>query len=140
VWKPYYGVHLKRIEAIQKEFLRFALRTLGWNRDIELPSYCQRFRLIDLEVFSSRRKVTCVLIISDILSCTFDCPIILSSLRLNVYLYNTRYRVLLKEDPHRTNYGMNESLNGVIRIFTKILFSNNVQIFLILVGAGTVLG
>jgi hypothetical protein len=27
VWNPYYGVHLKRIEAIQKKFLRFALRT-----------------------------------------------------------------------------------------------------------------
>jgi hypothetical protein len=29
VWNPYYGVHLKGIEAIQKKFLRFALRTLG---------------------------------------------------------------------------------------------------------------
>jgi hypothetical protein len=40
VWDPYYGVHLKSIEAIhQKKFLRFALRTLEprWSRDIELP-------------------------------------------------------------------------------------------------------
>jgi hypothetical protein len=124
VWNPYYGVHLKRIEAIQKEFLKFALRTLGWSRDIELPPYCQRCRLIDLDVLSSRRRVSCALFISDVLSFKLDCPIILSSLRLNVYLYNTRYRVLLKEDPHRTNYGMNEPLNGVIRIF-----SNNFQIF-----------
>jgi hypothetical protein len=57
--------------------------------------------------------------ISDVLSCKFDCPIILSSLRLNVYLYNTRYRFVLKEDPHRTNYGMNEPLNGAIRIFNE---------------------
>jgi hypothetical protein len=28
VWNPYYGVDLKRIEAIQKKFLRLALRTL----------------------------------------------------------------------------------------------------------------
>jgi hypothetical protein len=28
VWNPYYGVHLKRIEDIQKKFLKFALRTL----------------------------------------------------------------------------------------------------------------
>jgi hypothetical protein len=95
------------------------LCTLGWNRDIELPPYCQRCRLIDLDVLSSRRRVSCALFISDILSCKFDCPIILSSLRLNVYLYNTRYRFLLKEDPHRTNYGMNEPLNGAIRIFNE---------------------
>jgi hypothetical protein len=29
MWNPYYDVHLKTIEAIQKKFLRFALRTLG---------------------------------------------------------------------------------------------------------------
>jgi hypothetical protein len=29
------------------------------------------------------------------------------------------YRYLLKEDPHRTNYGMNEPLNGAIKIFNE---------------------
>jgi hypothetical protein len=48
------------------------------------------------------------------------CPIILSSLRLVCYLYNIWYRFLLKEDPHRTNYGMNEPLNGAIRIFDEL--------------------
>jgi hypothetical protein len=40
-------------------------------------------------------------------------------LRLNDYLYNTRYRFLLKEDPHRTNYGINEPLNGAIRVLNE---------------------
>jgi hypothetical protein len=78
---------------------------------------CQRCRLIDLDVLSSRRRVSCALFINcvlDVLSCKLDCPIILSSLRLNVYLYNTRYRFLIKEDPHCTNYGMNDPLNGAI--------------------------
>jgi hypothetical protein len=78
---------------------------------IQLPPYCQRCRLIDLDVLSSGRRVSCALFISDVLSCKLDCHIILSSLRLNVYLYNTRYRFLLKEDRHRTNYRMNEPLN-----------------------------
>jgi hypothetical protein len=82
---------LKRIAAIQKKFLRFVLR-------IELPPYCKRCRLIDLYVLSCRRRVSCALFISDVLSCKLDCPIIFSSLRLNVYLYNNRF--LLKEDPH----------------------------------------
>jgi hypothetical protein len=33
------SVHLKRIEAIQKQFSRFTLRTLARSRYIELPSY-----------------------------------------------------------------------------------------------------
>jgi hypothetical protein len=50
VWSSYYGVYLKRIEAIQKKFLKFALRTLGCSRDIKLPPYCQRCRLIGFHV------------------------------------------------------------------------------------------
>jgi hypothetical protein len=62
VWNPYYSVHLKRIEAILKKFLRsaffiFYFCTLGWSRDIKLPPYCQRCRLTDLDVLSSRRDV-----------------------------------------------------------------------------------
>jgi hypothetical protein len=73
VWNPYYGVHLKRFEPIQKKFLRFALRTL--SREIELPSYCQKCCLIDLDVLSSRPRVSCALFIIDVLSCKRDCPI-----------------------------------------------------------------
>jgi hypothetical protein len=87
VWTQNCGGHLKRIEVIRKKVLKFALRTLGWRCDIELLPYCQRCRLIDLDVLSSRRRVSCALFISDVLSCKLDCPIILSSLRLNFYLY-----------------------------------------------------
>jgi hypothetical protein len=70
-------------------------------------------------LLSSRRRVSCALFISDVLSCKLDCPIILYSLRPNVYLFNTRYRFLLKEDLPRSNYRMNEPLNGAIRIFNE---------------------
>jgi hypothetical protein len=75
--------------------------------------------LIDLVLLSSRSRVSCALFIIDVFRCKLDCLIILSSLRLNVCLCNTKYRLLLKEDPHRTNYGMNEPLNGAIRIFIE---------------------
>jgi hypothetical protein len=65
VWNPYYGVNLKTIEAIQ--FMKFALCTLGCSYDIELPPYCQ-----NLNVLSSRRRVSCALFISDVLSCKLD--------------------------------------------------------------------
>jgi hypothetical protein len=75
--------------------------------------------LIDLDVLSSRRRVSCALFISDVIGCKLDCPISFSSLTLNVYLYNPRYKFLLQEDPHRTNYETNEPLNGAIRIFNE---------------------
>jgi hypothetical protein len=34
-------------------------------------------------------------------------------------MFICRYRYLLKDEPHRTNYGMNEPLNGAIRIFNE---------------------
>jgi hypothetical protein len=59
-----------------------------------------------------------LLVMFGVLSFKLDCPIILSSLRPNVYLYKTRYiyRIMLQEDPLRTNYGINQPLNGAIRI------------------------
>jgi hypothetical protein len=38
VWSPHQEVHLARIERIQHNFLRFALRGLGWTTQL-LPSY-----------------------------------------------------------------------------------------------------
>jgi hypothetical protein len=43
----------------------------------------------------------------------------MSSLKLNDCLYNSRYRILLKKDPHPTNYGMNKPLNDTRRIFNE---------------------
>jgi hypothetical protein len=35
----------------------FFFCTLEWSRDVKLPPYCQRWRLTDLDVLSSRRDV-----------------------------------------------------------------------------------
>ena len=31
VWSPYYQVHIQRIEAVQRRFIRYALRGLEWD-------------------------------------------------------------------------------------------------------------
>jgi hypothetical protein len=31
VWQPFYGAHIVRIERVQKKFVRYALRGLGWT-------------------------------------------------------------------------------------------------------------
>jgi len=43
-----YGVHIDRIESVQKNFLIFALRRLNWDTSLILPSYSSRLLLINL--------------------------------------------------------------------------------------------
>jgi hypothetical protein len=31
VWQPFYGAHIVRIERVQKKFVRYVLRSLGWT-------------------------------------------------------------------------------------------------------------
>jgi len=42
VWSPQYGMHIDRIESVQKNFLIFALRRLSCDTSLTLPSYSSR--------------------------------------------------------------------------------------------------
>ena len=48
VWMPFYDIDVKRIESVQKQFLLFCLRDLGWSNGYVLPSYRSRLNLINL--------------------------------------------------------------------------------------------
>jgi hypothetical protein len=52
---PHQEVHSARIERIQHNFIRFALRGLGWTTH-PLPPYESRCLLLGLEVLSNRKK------------------------------------------------------------------------------------
>jgi hypothetical protein len=39
VWRPFYGAHIDRIERVQKKFVRYELRGLGWTDMFNLPPY-----------------------------------------------------------------------------------------------------
>ena len=57
VWDPSYKVYSDKIESVQKQFLLFCLRGLGWNPNIPLPSYKSRLALIKLPSLYSRRNM-----------------------------------------------------------------------------------
>ena len=62
VWNPYELGDIAQIESIQKQFLLYALRGLGWRTDTySLPSYESRLKLINLETLEFRRFKTDVL-------------------------------------------------------------------------------
>jgi hypothetical protein len=31
VWRPFYDVHVNKIERVRRKFIRYALRGLGWT-------------------------------------------------------------------------------------------------------------
>jgi hypothetical protein len=66
VWSPHQEVHSARIERIQHNFIRFALRGLGCTTQ-PLPPYESRCLLLGLEVLSDRRKMAAALFVRDIL-------------------------------------------------------------------------
>jgi hypothetical protein len=66
VWSPHQEVYSARIERMQHNFIRLALRGLGWTTQ-PLPPYESRCLLLVLEVLSDRRKIAAALFVRDIL-------------------------------------------------------------------------
>jgi hypothetical protein len=97
VWTPCYDIHIRRNENIQLK--------LNWNMEIPLPSYCQRRFLLRLDFLFHRRQLCAAMFVRDVLCSKLDCPKVLSLSGINIYRYDVRHRVVLKEDTQRTNYG-----------------------------------
>ena len=125
IWSPYYAVHINRIEAVQKRFLRFSLRGLPWSNPSCLPPYPSRLLLIGLQPLVRRRLICRVVFIFRLFLGLIDCPLLLNCLNLRVpfsSLRNTRFFSTINP---RTNYARSSSLHGIIDDFN--LFSNLIQ-------------
>jgi hypothetical protein len=73
VWSPNQSVHSERLERVQHNFIRYAVRRLPW-RVWPLPAYDARCLLIGLEVLSDRKIVASAVFARDILVGRVDCP------------------------------------------------------------------
>jgi hypothetical protein len=104
VWDPYYDIHSKRIESIQKQFLIFALRRLPHlNSGFVREPYINRLALINLQTLESRRKVTCATFARDILCSKIYCPELLQKFCVNAPQRALRSRTGLLRIPFCTN-------------------------------------
>lgn len=118
IWSPYYACHSERIERIQHNFVRFALRGLRWTAN-PLPAYDSRCALLGLESLADRRTVFCALLIRDLLCGRIDSPHLTSKLRFEQRPYARRRHAKLVPFFHRTNYGKFEPLNNAIINFNR---------------------
>lgn len=120
IWNPHYLNGVSRIEAVQRRFIRFALRRLPWNNPHQLPSYESRCQLIGLDTLHVRRDLARALIVSDVLMAKTECPVILENINLQVQPRALRNHVFLRVPFRRTNYGCNLAVIGLQRLFNKV--------------------
>lgn len=117
VWSPYYKVHIDRIEAVQRRFLRFALRGLPWINHLILPPYTARLRLISLNTLEDRRNRSRTVFAFDCLQGTINSPELLAVFNISVPSRSLRSTGFFHIPLHHTNYGMNEPMSSISRHF-----------------------
>jgi Reverse transcriptase (RNA-dependent DNA polymerase)/Endonuclease-reverse transcriptase len=121
IWSPFYDVRVGKVERVQRRFIRYALRNLGWTDMYDLPPYEDRCALLRLETLAKRRSVACIMLIFDILSGRVSSPNLLSVLELNTPRYQTRDSEFLRIGFHRTNYGVHEPMSAAMRGFNEVI-------------------
>jgi hypothetical protein len=110
-------VHVDMVERMQRRFIRYALRGLGWTNTYDLPPYEHRCSLLRLCTLVKQRSFACIMLIFDILSGRMNSPNLLSALDLITPRYRTRGSDFLRIGFHRTNYGVHESM----RVFNEVI-------------------
>jgi hypothetical protein len=75
-------VHVNRIERVQRQLIRYALRGLGWTDMYDLPPYVGPCALIRLKTLTRRRSDACVMFVFDVLSDRVGSPNSLSLLNV----------------------------------------------------------
>jgi len=84
VWSPQYGIHVDRIESVQKNFLLFALRRLNRDANLILPSYSSRLLLINGPSLANRRTMLGTVFIYNLTRGEIDSPDLVSQRNLSV--------------------------------------------------------
>ena len=130
VWNPWTQEYSDKIESVQKQFLLFALRNLGWRVDtFELPPYEARLKLINLEPLSTRRKFFDVVFAYDVIVGNVRVSELRERIKVNQCTRSLRNRRLLTIPIQRRNYTMNEPVSRVSKSFNDFseCFSTNLS-------------
>ena len=120
VWAPYQVVQISRIERIQRQFIRYALRSLPWRDPHRLPPYEHRCALIRLPTLANRRTMLQQLFIFDLLENNVDSPELLSQLRFNVPPRITRRTEFFRPAMYRTVFAQNNPFYVCCRNFNIV--------------------
>ena len=104
IWSPSYQCYVDRIESVQKQFLIFCLRGLGWENNFNLPSYVSRLKLISLPSLSSRRVMLSISFIFKLLTGDVRSQLLLNRVNICIPIRSCRNYKLIKVDKFNCNY------------------------------------
>lgn len=125
VWNPHFDIHIRRIERIQRNFIRFAFRQFHWINPLILPPYVDRIKLINMQTLEKRREMADVVFLNEIINSNIDSSFLLNKIEFN---HDNRFRSpnLFNLKFHRTTYGMFEPINRLLILGNK--YQNYIRI------------
>lgn len=126
IWDPCYSIHISSIESVQKQFLIFCLRGLGWNSYV-LPSYVNRLGLIKLPTLKSRRVMLSISFLLGLIRGDVDSEFLLGRINFCVPTRPTRNFQLLNLKYYRSVYANNDCFRRICENFNKCYHIINIS-------------
>ena len=125
VWNPMYDVYIKRIENIQKRFLRYIeYRCHGHEQDY--LSRCRKHHLLPL---SNRRQIADIAYLLNIANGSVDCSELLGKLMLTTPMKNVRKPNLLHVPVTKSNYRGNSYMLRAGKLFNSVCGVHDIDLF-----------
>lgn len=126
IWNPRYDIYIKRIESVQKKFIRY----LNYCTNSNFCDYnmsCQKHHFLKLE---KRRQIADILFLTRIVTSTsLDCPELLHKLNIYCPSHSLRSAPFFSTNRAATNYRQNSFLYRSCQSFNQIMRSNDIDIF-----------
>lgn len=128
IWSPYRKVDIDKIESVQKQFLLFALRNLGFE-GYHLPSYNSRLRLINMISLENRRELAYTLFAYDLINDNIKVKSLKERIKTRNTNHNLRRNKNLVEEQYHTDFGYYDTMAKSIRLFNKFMpnFEQNIS-------------
>lgn len=119
VWRPQYDIHVQRLEAIQRKFVKFALRNLGWTRE-QMPDYDELCRLVDIDSISNRHQIADIVFFCNILSGRIRSTLLYDRLCFNTSPVSLRRRRVFDPPLRSRNYTRHEPTARFMNDFNRL--------------------
>ena len=119
VWRPQYSGQIQRLEGIQKKFVRFALRNLGWNNE-QLPPYQQLCMLVNLDTVLSRHNISDAVFFINVLAGRISSQIIADRLNFNNSPVELRRRRAFEPPLRSRNYTQHEATSRFMSQYNRL--------------------
>ena len=92
------------LESVQKQFLLFALKPFNWNPILNLPSYNNRLKLLNIPPLSCRRPMLSVVFMINLINCDIESPFLLSRINFHISSRNLRIFAPIKMNNYWSNF------------------------------------